>query len=48
MQAAMLAEAASKTDAKTYATIAPNYAYGKDAVAAFKKPSRLCAPMLSL
>lgn len=33
----MLAEAASKTDAKTYATIAPNYAYGKDAVAAFKK-----------
>ncbi|MBX2879298.1 MAG: ABC transporter substrate-binding protein [Granulosicoccus sp.] len=37
MQAAMLAEAASETDAKTYATIAPNYAYGKDAVAAFKK-----------
>ena len=37
MQAAMLAEAASQTDAKTYATIAPNYAYGKDAVAAFKK-----------
>lgn len=37
MQAAMLAEAASKTDATTYATIAPNYAYGKDAVAAFKK-----------
>ena len=37
MQASMLAEAASKTDAKTYATIAPNYAYGKDAVAAFKK-----------
>lgn len=37
MQAAMLAEAAAKTDAKTYATIAPNYAYGKDAVAAFKK-----------
>jgi branched-chain amino acid transport system substrate-binding protein len=36
MQAAMLAEAAAKTDAKTYATIAPNYAYGKDAVAAFK------------
>ena len=26
MQASMLAEAASKTDAKTYATIAPNYA----------------------
>ncbi len=37
MQAAMLAEAAAKTNAKTYATIAPNYAYGKDAVAAFKK-----------
>ena len=37
MQAAMLAEAAAKTDAKTYATIAPNYSYGKDAVAAFKK-----------
>jgi len=37
MQASMLAEAASKTDAKTFATIAPNYAYGKDAVAAFKK-----------
>ncbi len=37
MQAAMLAEAAAKTDAKTFATIAPNYAYGKDAVAAFKK-----------
>ena len=36
MQAAMLAEAAAMTDAKTYATIAPNYAYGKDAVAAFK------------
>ncbi len=37
MQASMLAEAAAKTSAKTYATIAPNYAYGKDAVAAFKK-----------
>ncbi len=37
MQANMLAEAAAKTDAKTYATIAPNYAYGKDAVAAFKE-----------
>jgi branched-chain amino acid transport system substrate-binding protein len=37
MQAAMLAEEAAKTDAKRYATIAPNYAYGKDAVAAFKK-----------
>ncbi|WP_146585741.1 ABC transporter substrate-binding protein [Puniceibacterium confluentis] len=37
MQAAMLAEAAAKTDAVKYATIAPNYAYGKDAVAAFKE-----------
>jgi branched-chain amino acid transport system substrate-binding protein len=37
MQAAMLAEEAAKTDAIKYATIAPNYAYGKDAVAAFKK-----------
>jgi branched-chain amino acid transport system substrate-binding protein len=37
MQSAMLAEEAAKTDARTYATIAPNYAYGKDAVAAFKK-----------
>ena len=36
MQASMLAEAAAKTDAKKFATIAPNYAYGKDAVAAFK------------
>ncbi|NIA70015.1 ABC transporter substrate-binding protein [Pelagibius litoralis] len=37
MQVAMLAEAAAKSDAKRWATIAPNYAYGKDAVAAFKK-----------
>lgn len=37
MQASMLAEVAAKSDAKTFATIAPNYAYGKDAVAAFKK-----------
>jgi branched-chain amino acid transport system substrate-binding protein len=36
-QAAMLAEEAAKTGAKRWATIAPNYAYGKDAVAAFKK-----------
>lgn len=36
VQAAMLAEAAAKTDALKYATIAPNYAYGKDAVEAFK------------
>jgi len=38
MQAAMLAEvAAANPNAKRWATIAPNYAYGKDAVAAFKK-----------
>ncbi len=37
MQAAMLAEEAAKTDAVRYATIAPNYAYGQDAVAAFKE-----------
>lgn len=37
MQAAMLAEAAAATDAVRFATIAPNYAYGKDAVAAFKE-----------
>lgn len=37
MQAAMLAEEAAKTGAKRFATIAPNYAYGKDAVAAFKE-----------
>ncbi|MGQ7847930.1 ABC transporter substrate-binding protein [Granulosicoccus sp. 3-233] len=37
MQASMLAEEAAKSDAVKYATIAPNYAYGKDAVAAFKQ-----------
>ncbi len=37
MQASMLAEEAAKTGSKRWATIAPNYAYGKDAVAAFKK-----------
>lgn len=37
VQAAMLAEEAAKTDAVRYATIAPNYAYGQDAVAAFKE-----------
>lgn len=36
MQASMLAEEAAKSGAKTFATIAPNYAYGKDAVSAFK------------
>ena len=37
MQAAMLAEKAAKFPAKRWATIAPNYAYGKDAVESFKK-----------
>jgi branched-chain amino acid transport system substrate-binding protein len=37
MQAAMLADKAAKLPAKRWATIAPNYAYGKDAVASFKK-----------
>ena len=38
MQAAMLAaEVAKVEDAKRWATIAPNYAYGKDAVAAFRR-----------
>ncbi len=37
MQAAMLADEASENPAKHWATIAPNYAYGKDAVKSFKK-----------
>lgn len=37
MQASMLAEIAAESGATRFATIAPNYAYGKDAVAAFKK-----------
>lgn len=36
MQAAMLAAEAAELDAKRWATVAPNYAYGQDAVAAFK------------
>jgi len=36
MQAAMLAEEAAKLGIKRWATIAPNYKYGQDAVAAFK------------
>nr|WP_208021139.1 ABC transporter substrate-binding protein [Paracoccus alkanivorans] len=36
MQAAMLAEQAAKLDAVKWATVAPNYAYGQDAVKAFK------------
>ncbi|MCY4237726.1 MAG: ABC transporter substrate-binding protein [Rhodospirillaceae bacterium] len=45
MQAAMLAsEAAKKENVKRWATIAPNYAYGKDAVAAFKKVLKRLRP----
>jgi len=44
MQAAMLAEEAAKTDAKRWATIAPNYAYGKDAVIAFKEVLKALKP----
>ena len=36
MQSAMLAKEAAKLPAKRWATVAPNYAYGKDAVKAFK------------
>ncbi|MGE5765800.1 MAG: ABC transporter substrate-binding protein [Bacteroidota bacterium] len=43
-QASMLAEEAAKTGAKRWATIAPNYAYGKDAVAAFKEALKQRVP----
>ena len=36
MQAGMLADAAAKVPAKRWAAVAPNYEYGKSAVAAFK------------
>ncbi len=44
MQASMLAEEAAKNPAVKYATIAPNYAYGKDAVAAFEKALKKLRP----
>ena len=44
MQAAMLAKQAAASDAKRWATIAPNYAYGKDAVAAFEKVLKQIKP----
>lgn len=44
VQAAMLAEEAAKTDAIKYATIAPNYAYGQDAVEAFKANLKALKP----
>ncbi len=37
MQAAMLAEEAAKLGARRWATVAPNYAYGKEAVEAFRR-----------
>lgn len=37
VQAAMLAEEAAKLPARRWATVAPNYEYGKSAVAAFNK-----------
>ena len=44
MQAAMLAAQAAKNPAKRWATIAPNYAYGKDAVKSFKKVLKALRP----
>lgn len=44
MQAAMLAAEAAKTDAKRWATVAPNYAYGKDAVSAFQQVLKKLKP----
>ncbi len=44
MQAAMLAEAAAAMPAKKWATIAPNYSYGKEAVAAFEKALKARKP----
>jgi branched-chain amino acid transport system substrate-binding protein len=44
MQAAMLAAEAAKNPARRWATIAPNYAYGKDAVASFKKVLKSLRP----
>lgn len=43
-QASMLAEEAAKFPAKRWAMIAPNYAYGKEAVAAFKKALKAKRP----
>jgi branched-chain amino acid transport system substrate-binding protein len=44
MQAAMLAEEAAKLGLKRWATIAPNYNYGQDFVAAFKKALQKLQP----
>ena len=44
MQAAMLAKAAAASGAKRWGTIAPNYAYGKDAVKAFEEVLKAKVP----
>ena len=44
MQSAMLAEAAAAKPAKRWATIAPNYSYGKEAVTAFEKALKAAKP----
>lgn len=44
MQNAMLAEEAARNKAKRWATIAPNYAYGKDAVASFQRLLKALRP----
>ncbi len=44
MQAAMLANEAAKSDARKWATIAPNYSYGKEAVAAFQNVLKKLKP----
>ena len=44
VQAAMLAEAAAELKAKRWVTVAPNYAYGRDAVKAFKQELRKRRP----
>jgi branched-chain amino acid transport system substrate-binding protein len=44
MQAAMLAEQAAKLDATRWAAVAPNYAYGRDAVAAFEAELKRLKP----
>ncbi|WP_108658633.1 ABC transporter substrate-binding protein [Acuticoccus kandeliae] len=44
MQTGMLAAEAAKLDATKWATIAPNYAYGTDAVAAFKEQLKALKP----
>ncbi|MXN18546.1 ABC transporter substrate-binding protein [Pseudooceanicola sp. GBMRC 2024] len=43
-QSSMLAEQAAKLDVTKWATVAPNYAYGKDAVAAFKTALKKLKP----